>query len=269
LRYERRALNQITHIAVHHTAAPPTLGPLRIAELHIQADSGRGKESWPGIGYHFFIHADGTIEQTQPLEAICFHVYRHNQYSVGVVFAGSFMNGKIPTSAQMRAGAHLLAWLMQELNVPLARIWGHREFPENITVCPGSEWNQNNRWRDLLFERIEQVQGGMGVKSVRHYMLFWQRAYPGPAARNDLQGAMAYINRFRPTVGFSVEDARNAEYVTIVGGEAGVGLEVDRELEEHGCRVERIAGGSEEETAHLLADMAQSSRRFAKFDVDF
>jgi putative cell wall-binding protein len=80
---------------------------------------------------------------------------------------------------------------------------------------------------------------------------------------------MAYINRFRPTVGFSVEDARNAEYVTIVGGEAGVGLEVDRELEEHGCRVERIAGGSEEETAHLLADMAQSSRRFAKFDVDF
>ena len=269
LRYERRNLSQITHIAVHHTAAPQTLGPVRIAELHIQADSGRGKESWPGIGYHFFIHADGSIEQTQPLESVCFHVYRHNQYSVGVVFAGSFMNGKIPTSAQLRSGAHLLAWLMQELNVPLARIWGHREFPENITVCPGSEWNQGNRWRDLLFERIEQVQGGMGIKSVRHYMLFWQRPYPGPVARNDLQGALAYINRFRPTVGFSVTDARNAEFVTIVGGEAGVGLEVDRELEEHGCRVERIAGGSEEETASLLADLAQGGRRFTTFDVDF
>jgi N-acetyl-anhydromuramyl-L-alanine amidase AmpD len=269
LRYERRSLSQITHIAVHHTAAPASLGPLRIAELHIQADTARGKESWPGIGYHFFIHADGNIEQTQPLESVCFHVFRHNQYSVGIVFAGSFMNGKIPTSAQLRSGAHLLAWLMQELNVPLARIWGHREFPENITVCPGSEWNQGNRWRDLLFERIEQVQGGQGVKSVRHYMLFWQRPYPGPVAQNDLQGALAYINRFRPTVGFSVEDARNAEYVTIVGGEAGVSLQVDRELEEHGSRVERIAGGSEEETAHLLADMAQSGRRFVKYDVDF
>ncbi len=269
LRYERRGLSQITHIAVHHTAAPPTLGPLRIAELHIQADTARGKESWPGIGYHYFVHADGSIEQTQPLEAICFHVYRHNHYSVGVVFAGSFMNGKIPTSAQLRSGAHLMAWLMQDLKVPLARIWGHREFPENITVCPGSEWNQGNRWRDLLFERIEQVQGGMGVKTVRHYMLFWQRPYPGPAARNDLQGAMAYIARFRPTVGFSVEDARNAEFVTIVGGEAGLSLQMDRGLEEHGCRVERIAGGSEEETAHLLNEMAQSGRRFTKFDVDF
>ncbi len=54
---------------------------------------------------------------------------RHNEYSVGIVFAGSFMNGRIPSSAQLRSGAHLIAWLMQELNITLARVWGHREFP--------------------------------------------------------------------------------------------------------------------------------------------
>lgn len=269
LRYEKRSLSQITHIAVHHTAAPAGLGPLRIAEMHIQADTGRGKESWPGIGYHFFIHADGAIEQTNPLETVAFHVYRHNQYSLGVVFAGSFMNGKIPSSAQLRSGSHLIAWLMQELKIPLARVWGHREFPENITVCPGSEWTQGNRWRDLLFERVEQVQGGVGVKNVRHYLLFWQRPWPGPAARNDVTGALPYVLRFRPTVGFSVDDARGAEFVTIVGGEAGISPQVQRTLEEHGCRVERIAGGSEEETARLLAEMAQEGRRFRTFEVDF
>jgi N-acetyl-anhydromuramyl-L-alanine amidase AmpD len=269
LRYERRARSQITHIAVHHTAAPPSLGPTRIAELHIQADPTRGKEAWPGIGYHYFVHADGVIEQTNHLETASFHVYRHNLYTVGVVFAGSFMNGRIPTSAQLRSGAHLIAWLMQEFKIPLARVWGHREFPDNITVCPGSEWTQGNRWRDLIFERVEQVKKGVGVKSMRHYLLLWQRAYPGSSAEQELLGAMSYITRFRPTVGFSSQDARNAEFVTIIGGEAGVGSDIERMLEEHGCRVERVSGRTDEETSVLLTDMARQGRRFMRFQVDF
>lgn len=295
LRYEKRSLSQITHIALHHTAAPPTLGPLRIAELHIQADTARGKESWPGIGYHFFIHADGSIEQTNALETVCFHVYRHNQYSVGLVFAGSFMNGKIPTSAQLRSGAHLVAWLMQELKIPLARVWGHREFPENITVCPGSEWTQGNRWRDLLFERVAQVQAGTGVKHLRHYLLLPTRppllptpvpvmagmaggigladgSHAPPAvapAVAELQAVLPYVARFQPALGYSVDDARSAEYVTIVGGEQGIPSSVEHELREHGCRVERLAGPTETDTAHLIASLAQEGRRFRTFDVDF
>lgn len=269
LRYERRSLSQITHLAVHHTAAPPTLGPLRIAELHIAPDATRGKEAWPGIGYHFFVHADGAIDQTNHLESASYHVYRHNGYSAGVVFAGSFMNGKIPTSAQLRAGAHLIAWLMQELHIPLARVWGHREFPENSTVCPGNEWTLGNRWRDLLFERIEQVQNGIGVKSIRHYLLFWQRPHPGPLARQDFVNAIGYIARFRPTAGFALEDAKYAEYVTIIGNEAGVSAADEKLLLSHGCKVERVAGRDEEETGRILAEMARQGRRFTSFDVDF
>jgi N-acetyl-anhydromuramyl-L-alanine amidase AmpD len=269
LRYERRSLNQITHIAVHHTATPPTLGPARIAELHIAPDPGRGKDAWPGIGYHYFIHADGAIEQTNALETASYHVYRHNGYSVGVVLAGSFMNGKIPTTAQLRSAAHLIAWLMQELHVPLARVWGHREFPENSTVCPGSEWTGGNRWRDLLFERIEQIQNGIGVKSIRHLLLFWQRDHPGPVARQDLVNAIGYISRFRPTIGFTVADARYAEYVTIIGGEAGISAADERYLRTHGCQVERIAGRNEEETGRILAELVRQGRRFQNFDVDF
>lgn len=269
LRYERRSRSQISHIAIHHTAAPPTLGPARIAELHIAPDPGRGKEAWPGIGYHYFIHADGAVEQTNQLETASYHVYRHNHYAVGVVFAGSFMNGKIPTTAQLRSGAHVVAWLMQELHIPLARVWGHREFSENTTVCPGSEWTGGNRWRDLLFERIEQIQNGIGVKSIRHYMLFWQRSHPGPVARQDVVNAIGYIARFRPTVGFSVEDAKYAEYVTIVGNEAGVSAAEEGYLRTHGCHVERVAGRDEDETGRLLAEMVRQGRRFVQIDVDF
>ncbi len=269
LRYDRRALSQVTHMAVHHTAAPSSLGPLRIAELHVAPDVARGKEAWPGIGYHFFIHADGVIEQTNRLETASYHVFRHNSYTLGVAFAGSFMNGKIPTSAQLRAGAHLIAWLMQDLHIPLARVWGHREFPDNTTVCPGNEWTLGNRWRDLLFERIEQVQNGVGIKSIRHYLLFWQRDFPGPVARQDFVNAIGYIARFRPTVGFSVEDAKYAEYVTIIGNEAGISATDEQILCSHGCKVERVAGRNEDETSRSLAEMAELGRRFQSFDVEF
>jgi N-acetyl-anhydromuramyl-L-alanine amidase AmpD len=269
LRFARRAVSQITHIAIHHTAAPPRVGPARIAELHIAADPGRGKEAWPGIGYHFFVHEDGTVEQTNYLETASYHLFRHYGYAVGVVFAGSFMNGKIPSSAQLRAGAHLVAWLMQDLKVPLARVWGHREFPDNMTVCPGGEWTQGNRWRDLLFERIEQVQQGTGLKTTRHYMLFWNRDEGSQSGRDDFVNAMGYIARFQPTVGFSVEEARTAEYVTIVGGEAGVSAVAEQQLLQAGCKVERIAGREAMETGRLLAELVRVGRRFRIFDVDF
>jgi N-acetyl-anhydromuramyl-L-alanine amidase AmpD len=269
LQYAQRSLSQITHLAVHHTATLRSVGPMRIAELHVNPDPSRGKEAWPGIGYHYFIHADGNIDQTNSLAIESFHVYRHNGYTAGIAFAGSFMNGSVPTSAQLRAGAHLLAWLMQELDIPLARIWGHREFPDNITVCPGSEWTGGARWREQLFEQVEQIQNGIGIKSVRHYMLLWQRPFPGPLAQRDYINAIGYVARFRPAVGFSPEDARQAEYVTIVGGQSGVSAATEEMLRDSGCKVERIAGRDEEETSRMLAELVRLDRRFRTFDVDF
>lgn len=268
LRYERRSLSQISHIAVHHTAAPVSLGPARIAEMHVAPDPGRTKEAWPGIGYHYFIHADGAIEQTNHLETVCYHVYRHNTYTVGVVFAGSFMNGRIPTSAQLRAGAHLVAWLMQELHLPMARVWGHREFPENTTVCPGSEWTTGNRWRDLLFERVEQVQTGIGVKNIRHYLLLGRQEWR-EAGGYTFADVLPYIERFQPTVGFSLEDAKYAEYVTLIGGEASISAASEAILVKHGCKTDRVAGRDPQETMRLVKELVRMNRRFQSYDVDF
>jgi N-acetyl-anhydromuramyl-L-alanine amidase AmpD len=163
LYYEERRRSTITHIAIHHTAVPPHIGPERIAELHISEDPERGKRPWPGIGYHFFVHADGRLIRTQPLERIAYHVAGHNEYALGVVFAGSFMNGHVPTPAQLAAGANLVAWLLQELRIPLQHVWGHREFPDNNTICPGSEWLSGRKWRDMLYNEIVSLQRGEGA----------------------------------------------------------------------------------------------------------
>jgi putative cell wall-binding protein len=70
-------------------------------------------------------------------------------------------------------------------------------------------------------------------------------------------------------VGFTVGDAKYAEYVTIIGSEAGISAADEQLLRTHGCQVERIAGRNDEETGRLLAEMVRQGRRFMNFDVEF
>ena len=253
LRYERRRLDSISHLAVHHTAMPPHVGPERIAAIHVEADPERGKEAWPGIGYHFFVHGDGRIDQTQPLENLVYHVAGHNQNTVGVAFAGSFMNGNVPTPTQTRAGARLLAWLLQELKLPLQHVWGHKEFSGNRTVCPGSEWTDGRKWRDMLFEEVVRVQSGGDKRPIHHYLLIEAGA---------MAAAQPYIERFRPTIGFDVETALQAKFVTIAGSTAEISVQAEDRLRRAGVQVERIDGKDGVETARMLGDLVQKGQRF-------
>ncbi len=98
-----------------------------------------------------------------------------------------------------------------------------------------------------------------------HYMLFWQRA--DTWAKEDWEAAANYFARFRPTTGFSSDDAKNAEYVTIVGGVAGVPYETERTLIAAGCKVERLAGVDFNDTKRMLDELASSGKRFRTFGV--
>jgi N-acetyl-anhydromuramyl-L-alanine amidase AmpD/prefoldin subunit 5 len=151
LRYETRPLKNITHLAIHHSAGPGTIPPYNIAAYHVRRD-------WPGIGYHFYIGPDGTIWQTNKLETISYNVYNANHYIVGICFAGRFMEGELPPPKQLQAAAQLCAWLMQELNIPLQNVRGHKELPQSQTACPGDQWLAGERWKDDLIAAISSVQ---------------------------------------------------------------------------------------------------------------
>ncbi len=257
LRYRGRRLDAITHVAVHHTALPPHIGPERIASVHVNEDQDRGKTAWAGIGYHFFIRAEGEILQTQPLERESYHASGHNSYTVAVVFAGSFMNGFAPTARQIQAGARLVAWLLQELRIPISNVLGHGEFPNNRTVCPGSEWLDGKRWRNTLYEEIVRVQSSQGGTPLYHYLLFPS----GDALVATLAEAGDYFKKFNPSAGTRLEDALQARYVTLVGAGSGLAAEDEKRLLDAGAEIDRLddTGIS---AAQKLQQLVGEGRRF-------
>ncbi len=261
LKYDTRSLSAITHLAIHHSAAPANIAPEKIAAYHV----GKG---WPGIGYHFLVEPDGAIFQVNRLETVAYHVYKQNAYTVGICTEGSFVGGLIPTPKQIEALGNLVAWLTQKLNIPLKQVWGHKEYPENATACPGDDWLKGKKWKDMMIAQAQAQLNGQTsavTKTIGHYMLFWQRA--DAWAQEDWAAAAAYFAKFRPTAGFSPDDAKNAEYVTIVGGVAGVPYETEQMLTAAGCKVERLAGVDFADTKRILDQLVASGKRFLTFNV--
>ncbi len=262
-RYPTRPLSKIQHLVVHHSAVPPHVGPTRLARYHIDHDQ------WAGIGYHFVVSEDGVIYQTNRLETISHQVYQHNTTTAGICLLGRFV-GKIPPPAQLQATAHLLAWLLQELDLDLDAVKGHQEF--NRTTCPGDEWRKKRKWKSILRQEIVRIQEeaqnvplpAAGERPIYHYMLFWKRN--GDWARQDWLNAQEYIGRFAPTVGFRPDEAVQATYVTIVGGPLGVPRQVEDWLKANGCKVDRLAGKNEADTKRMLDELVAQGRRFRSFD---
>lgn len=249
--YQRRPLSQIRQIVIHHSGSDePDQAPHSLAALHV----GDARYAWPGIGFHFFIAADGAIYQTNRLETICYHVANLNAHAVGVVLVGRFSANQ-PTPAQTSATAALLAWLTQELTLPASSIAGHCDVGEE-TECPGAAWPA---WKVTLLQAMAR-HAQTPRKQLYHYVLFWQSDTAWAEA--DWQAATRYIARFRPTTGFAPNEAVHAENVTIIGGAGGVSAEVEAALLAAGCRVQRIAGRSIAQTRTILDTMAREGTRF-------
>jgi len=127
-------------VIIHHTASADV--PARtIHQWHLN-------QGWSGIGYHFVVRANGTIERGRPELAIGAHAgSAGNGDSIGVVLTGNFETGK-PTAAQMDS----LVWLLKEYLFPrygAKPVIGHKDVM--ATACPG----KNFPWADLK-RRLEE-----------------------------------------------------------------------------------------------------------------
>lgn len=93
---------------------------------------------WSGIGYHFVIRQDGSIERGRPQEAVGAHAgAKYNSHSLGICLCGNFMNAK-PTAQQMASLGKLIVRLNQVYAVPNPSgmdVKLHREVAR--TSCPG------------------------------------------------------------------------------------------------------------------------------------
>jgi hypothetical protein len=260
--YAKRSRSDIVILVIHHSAAPASVLPETIAKYHIE------HWDWPGIGYHYLVGADGMIYQGNELETISNHATSANPHSVAICFLGNFMK-KVPTQKQLSSGAHLVAWLMQELNLGPEAIKGHQEVMD--TACPGKQWLKDQEWKGLLLKEVTALRPGTPAsapaaraKPIYHYMLFWARN--GTWDETNWHNAEEYVSSFQPAVGFRTGDARQAEYVTIVGGQEGITKAVEDWLKTQGCKVDRIAGSDQGDTKRLLDEMVQENRRFLAFE---
>lgn len=126
--YDRAATE---FIVIHHTGCKDIdASAPQIHEWHL--DNG-----WAGIGYHFVVRKDGTIERGRPVNTIGSHAGGFNSYSIGIHLSGDFSYA-YPTDAQIESTALLLANLCTDYGIEISRsnIIGHCDLMS--TDCPGT-----------------------------------------------------------------------------------------------------------------------------------
>ncbi len=261
LRYETRPLADIRRLIIHQSGLPAEVGAEQIARYHVE------RRAWPGIGYHYFIRADGEILRTEPLECIAYHAGRANSYAAGICLAGRF-DAAPPPDLQLEATASLAAQLCGRLGIhaALGGILGHSEIAP--VACPGRQWLEEARWRDPLLARIAQLQEAgrrRQTRAIGHYILFWSDAEQWDAEAWD--AARPYVERFRPVCGFSVESAASAEFVTLVGDESHFPAGVEEQLRAAGCSVERLVPRGDMGLAEVFDTLVAGGRRFLTLNL--
>lgn len=92
---------------------------------------GRG---WSGIGYHFVVNIDGSIESGRSIEEVGAHAYGHNKDSIGIVYIGGLDKKGKPkdtrTDAQKKSLLFLVGFLSQVFKG--AEILGHRDLSPDV-----------------------------------------------------------------------------------------------------------------------------------------
>ncbi|WP_353843216.1 peptidoglycan recognition family protein, partial [Anaerovibrio sp.] len=118
-------------IVLHHT------GGNDIDASAEQIHEWHKNNEWAGIGYHYVIRKDGTIERGRPEWAIGSHAYGENSHTIGIHISGDFDSSQ-PTEKQIENCAELVADICTRYGIPIDRdhVVGHGELM--ATSCPGT-----------------------------------------------------------------------------------------------------------------------------------
>ncbi|MFZ7104763.1 MAG: N-acetylmuramoyl-L-alanine amidase [Peptococcaceae bacterium] len=142
--YDKRPLDSIKYIAIHHSATKGG-NAFSFARYHVNTND------WPGIGYHYVILEDGTVQWANDLTTVSYHVGEYNLWSVGICLVGDFTDGE-PSLIQRQVLKELCQSLFDSCNLTNEDVKGHNELNPGHTLCPAVDMNQLRT--DLLEEKI-------------------------------------------------------------------------------------------------------------------
>jgi len=125
-------MRNITHLVVHCTATPQTT-TVESIQRHW-----REVLKWKSPGYHQLIDASGRIHILAPDSAVCNGVAGHNATSLHVSYIGGVgANGKALDNRTFAQKSSLINVLQNWRKLyPIAKICGHRDFPNVRKDCP-------------------------------------------------------------------------------------------------------------------------------------
>ena len=136
----------ITLIIIHCSAVRPDQ-----TSSAAQIDSWHRKDNhWKfGIGYHYVVRRDGSIEPGRPEWMVGAHCRNHNAHSIGVCYEGGLDIRGQPADTRTEAQKAPLRTLLEELHrrYPKALIVGHRDL-DPTKECPGFK-NVAREYADL------------------------------------------------------------------------------------------------------------------------
>lgn len=135
-------MNVPKYLIVHHTGGTD-LDPLADTSHHTFAivDEYHKSLGWGKIGYHYFIDKAGKLTQGRKDNEEGAHCIGYNLQSLGICLAGNF-DLTLPTEAQKKTLAKLLADKLKQYAIPLEKIVPHR-FAQSKTCYGkllGDDW---------------------------------------------------------------------------------------------------------------------------------
>lgn len=153
-----RTPEQITHVSVHHSAVEG-------ATIQSYANYHVNNQGWAHIGYHAVVKGD-QVYQTNDLLTFSYHTSSNNPYTVSVSVSGNLSERSITEPERQCLYAAILT-LIERFKIPVENVWGHREFPDNNTSCPGS-LNMDQLRYDIrgILKKMEYTQTDGNKKAV-------------------------------------------------------------------------------------------------------
>jgi len=132
-------MRKITLIVVHCSAVPPgrQSSAADIDKWH-KARKDRHGRPWKGIGYHFVIRRDGSVELGRPVAEVGAHCDGHNSHSIGICYEGGLDEHWEAADTRTPQQKAALRGMLTELHrqFPKALIVGHRDLnPDRDCPC--------------------------------------------------------------------------------------------------------------------------------------
>lgn len=139
----------IEKVIVHHSASGSAVTTVE------KIDRWHKERGWSGIGYHYVIYPDGSVNKGRHINKTGAHCKNHNTGSIGICVAGNFEVE--PVTAPQKFGIEgtpglfgLIEDLLEKYDLSWSDVYAHRELGNS--TCPGEAL-----YKELVIERDKKT----------------------------------------------------------------------------------------------------------------